>query len=253
MTIDLVDLIGSLELKAMDGVLLAADLRLRATAAGMPTARLEQAIGVAAWAHRDARRLKRGDLPRTAYIEHPLRNAARVLRWGVDREPIVLACVLHDTVEDHAPALAAVLGAATSDESTARETVLAYYVDEFGERTSALVRAMSNPLGDDSPADEAAKHDLYRQHVLAEIADPEVAVCKLADLADNALSLHHTGDGDARTARLARKYAPLLPVFFTRIGEDDVRALLDATAIDDLRRALIDGAERLGALRGAGD
>jgi hypothetical protein len=84
--------------------------------------------------------------------------------------------------------------------------------------------------------------------VLAEIADPEVAVCKLADLADNALSLHHTGDGDARSARLARKYAPLLPVFAARLGDDDVRRLLDAPAVDDLQRALAEGTERLRAL-----
>jgi len=251
MSLLLEQLVGALELKAMDGVLLAADIRVRAVAAGMPPARLEEAIAVAAWAHRGQRRLKRGDRPRTAYIEHPLRDAARVLRWGVAREPIVLACVLHDTVEDHAHELAEVLGAATSDEGAARETVLAHYADAFGERTSELVRAMSNPLGDDAPADEAAKHDVYRQHVLAEIADPEVAVCKLADLADNALSLHHTGDGDARSARLARKYAPLLPVFAARLGDDDVRRLLDASAVDDLQRALAEGAERLRALGGS--
>jgi (p)ppGpp synthase/HD superfamily hydrolase len=252
MVLDLGGLIGSLELKAMDGTLLAADIRLRAGAAGIPTARIDEAIALAAWAHRGRRRLKRGDLPRTAYIEHPLRNAARVLRWGVVREPVVLACILHDTVEDHALELAADLGASTPDEGAAREIVFAHYADAFGERTSALVRAMSNPLDDDDAStDEAAKHETYRRHVLAEIADPDVAVCKLADLADNALSLHHTGEGDARTSRLARKYAPLLPVFRQRIAEADVRALLAPAAIDQISHALDDGAERLRALSGA--
>ena len=245
MSLDLGAHIGSLELKEMDGVLLVADIRFRAASAGMPPARLEEAIALAAWAHRGTRRLKRGDLPRTAYIEHPLRNAARVLRWGVTSEPVVLACVLHDTVEDHALELAAVLGTTTTEEGAAREIVFAHYAEAFGERTSTHVRAMSNPLADDAPADEAAKHDAYRGHVVAEIADPEVAVCKLADLADNALSLHHTGDGDARTARLARKYAPLLPVFLARIDDDDVRALLDPTAIESLAESLRNGAERL--------
>jgi (p)ppGpp synthase/HD superfamily hydrolase len=248
---DLGGRIGSLELKEMDGVLLAADIRLRAAAAGMASARLEDAIALAAWAHRGKRRLKRGDLPRTAYIEHPLRNAARVLRWGVVHQPVVLACVLHDTVEDHALELAAALGAPTSDEAAAREIVLAFYVDSFGERTAELVRAMSNPLGDDAPADEAATHDSYRRHVVAEIADPEVAVCKLADLADNALSLHHTGEEDARTARLARKYAPLLPVFADRLRDDDLRSLLAEAARDDLVQALTEGAERLRVLSGS--
>lgn len=243
--------IRSLDLKEMDGVLLVADIRFRAAVAGIPSAPLEDAIALAAWAHRGKRRLKRGDLPRTAYIEHPLRNAARVLRWGVVREPIVLACILHDTVEDHALELAAALSAPTSDEGAARETVLAHYLDAFGERAAELVRAMSNPLGDDAPAGEAAKHESYRRHVLAEIADPEVAVCKLADFADNALSLHHTGEGDARTARLARKYAPLLPAFAARLRDDDVRTLLADASRDDLVRALTDGAERLRVLSGS--
>jgi (p)ppGpp synthase/HD superfamily hydrolase len=251
MVLDLDGLIGSLELKQMDGTLLAADIRFRAGAAGISTAHLDEAIALAAWAHRGKRRLKRGDLPRTAYIEHPLRNAARVLRWGVVREPVVLACVLHDTVEDHAFELAADLSAPTPDEGAAREIVFAHYAEAFGERTSTLVRAMSNPLGDDTPADEATKHETYRRHVLAEIVDPEVAVCKLADLADNALSLHHTGEGDARTARLARKYAPLLPMFRQRIAADDVRALLTPGAVEALASALDDGTERLRELGGS--
>lgn len=250
------DLVGSLELKEMDGVLLASDIRRRATVAGMAAGRIDDAITLAAWAHRGQRRLARGDLPRTAYIEHPLRNAARVLRWGVDREPVVLACILHDTVEDHAPALAAALGSAALgsaavDEAAARDVVLSDYTGRFGERTAQLVRAMSNPISDGTAADEAAKHERYRGHVVAEIADPEVAICKLADLADNALSLHHTGNGDARSARLARKYAPLLPLFRARIVQDDVRALLDAQAVESLTRALTDGAERLRVLSGS--
>jgi (p)ppGpp synthase/HD superfamily hydrolase len=238
-------LVGALELKEMDGVLLAADIRARAASAGIPSARLDEAIALAAWAHRGQRRLRRGDLPKTAYIEHPLRNASRVLRWGVVSEPIVLACILHDTVEDHAGEIAAALGREAVDEHGAREAVLADYDRRFGARTGELVRAMSNPIGDDVDAGETAKHETYRHHVLTEIADPEVAICKLADLADNALSLHHTGEGDARTARLARKYAPLLPAFAARLGDHDVRGLLDAGAVDDLRRALADGAERL--------
>jgi (p)ppGpp synthase/HD superfamily hydrolase len=244
-------LVGALELKEMDGVLLAADIRQRATSAGIPSTRLDEAIALAAWAHRGKRRLRRGDLPKTAYIEHPLRNANRVLRWGVVSEAIVLACILHDTVEDHAGEIAAALGREVVDEHGAREAVLADFGLRFGARAAGLVRAMSNPIGDDADAGEASKHQTYRRHVLSEIVDPEVAICKLADLADNALSLHHTGDGDARTARLARKYAPLLPVFAARLGDDDVRGLLDPSAVDDLRSALADGAERLRLLSGS--
>ena len=248
----IVPLIQSLELKEMDGALLVVDIRSRAVPAGLDLARLDEAIALAAFAHRAQRRRGRADLPSTAYVEHPLRNAARVLRWGVTVESIVIAALLHDTVEDHAVELAAAFGGPPAgDEGAARATVLAAYARRFGERTAALVAAMSNPLGPGGD-DERAAHERYRSHVVAAISDPQVAVCKLADLVDNALSLHHTREGaeDPRTRRLARKYSPLLPVLKERIAEADVRALLSADGWRTADDALRAGIGRMSALRG---
>jgi (p)ppGpp synthase/HD superfamily hydrolase len=238
----LLERVRTLDLKQMDAVLLAVEIQSRAAAAGMEAIRIDHAIATAAWAHRRQRRLVRGDLPSTTYIEHPLRNAARVLRWGVVSEPIVVACILHDTVEDSSFELAEVFGGEpVEDEGVARETVLIQFEDVFGERVAELVRALSNPLTGERRA-EGDAHRAYRDHVLEAIADPQVAVCKLADLVDNALSLHHTGSpDDPRTARLARKYAPVLEAVRERIAAQDVRDLLSADGHRAVTEALAAG------------
>jgi hypothetical protein len=80
--------------------------------------------------------------------------------------------------------------------------------------------------------------------------DPEVAICKLADLADNALSLDHTDPSasDPRTIRLARKYAPLLPVFLDRISEPDVRSLMSVEGNEAAAQSIAAGIARLSQL-----
>lgn len=243
----ILDRVYALDLKRMDAALLAVEVRSRADSVGFDPARTELAVATAAWAHREHRRLVRGDLPRTTYIEHPLRNAARVLRWGVVSEPIVLACILHDTVEDASFELAELFGGeAGGDEGVARELVLRQFATAFGERVAELVGALSNPIRTESLGEDDA-HRAYREHVVDVIADPEVAVCKLADLVDNALSLHHTGSpDDPRTARLARKYAPVLEVLRERVTAQDVRDLLSADGHRAVTEALATG------IRGAG-
>jgi (p)ppGpp synthase/HD superfamily hydrolase len=238
----LLDRVYALDLKQMDAVLLAVEIRSRADPLGFDTGKAELAIATAAWAHREQRRLVRGDLPRTTYIEHPLRNAARVLRWGVVSEPIVLACILHDTVEDAPFELAELFaGEAGGDEGVARELVLRQFATDFGERVAELVRALSNPIRTETLGEEDA-HRAYREHVVDVTADPEVAVCKLADLVDNALSLHHTGSpNDPRTARLARKYAPVLKVLRERVAAQDVRDLMSADGHRAVTEALAAG------------
>lgn len=241
-TARILDRVFGPDLKQMDAVLLAVEIRSRADSLGFDPRKTELSIATAAGAHREQRRLVRGDLPRTTYIEHPLRNSARVLRWGVVREPIVLACILHDTVEDASPELAELFGGeASGDEGVARELVLGQFATAFGERVAELVRALSNPVRTEPLAEDDA-HRAYREHVVDVIADPEVAVCKLADLVDNALSLHHTGaPDDPRTARLARKYAPVLEVLRERVTAQDVRDLMSADGHRAVTEALAVG------------
>jgi (p)ppGpp synthase/HD superfamily hydrolase len=212
--------------------------------------RIHSAAALAAWAHRGGRRLRRGDLPVTHYIEHPLRVAARLRRWGTVSADLIVAALLHDTVEDCADDICRVLGQSPHDEASARDEVLAFYEQEFGAEAAFIVRALTNPLTIDEQPGHRRQAE-YRRHVVQAVRDPRVAVCKFADFADNALSLHHTADvsnPDRNTVRRARKYLPLLPVFDTRLREDDVRAFVSPQGHDAMLTACATGAARLSKL-----
>jgi hypothetical protein len=61
-------------------------------------------------------------------------------------------------------------------------------------------------------ASEDERHEAYRAHVTAVVADRQVFLVKLADFVDNAGSLRYMAAGERRS-RMTRKYAPLVPVF----------------------------------------
>ena len=59
---------------------------------------LESAISLATTLHKNQSRGARGTLKRTPYIEHPLRNAIRLIRLGNTEQDVIIANVLHDMV-----------------------------------------------------------------------------------------------------------------------------------------------------------
>lgn len=206
-----------LPLKEMEGALLAAAL-LRAVEPLDAAGSVGRAVDLAAYAHRDATRARRGPLPRDSYITHPLRGALRLHRWGVRDVDVLVAAVLHDVVEDAAPDLLELAGLpvpAGDDEDAARAAAESALRDvvapAFGARVAAVVEAVSNPPGR-GPADPEERRRAYREHVLAAVrADPAALLVKTTDLYDNAGSLHHhAGEHPEQVRRLAAKYAPLL-------------------------------------------
>lgn len=62
-------------LKVMDGAALAL-----AILEEIPTEPIRRALAAAAFLHRNQTRANRGSLPRTSYIEHPLRGVLRAIR-----------------------------------------------------------------------------------------------------------------------------------------------------------------------------
>lgn len=62
--------------------------------------KLKSAIALATTLHENQSRGARETLKRTPYIEHPLRNAIRLIRLGNAEQDVIFANVLHDTVED---------------------------------------------------------------------------------------------------------------------------------------------------------
>jgi (p)ppGpp synthase/HD superfamily hydrolase len=216
-------------LKNMDPSMLVFELD-RAAHSLMPESAelVTSAATMASFLHRRQTRLVRGGLPLVPYIEHPLRVALRLLRWGVQDPNLVSAALLHDVVEDCTEELLSVFG-------QANETALRCLARLFGADTAEHVAQVTNPA---SVVDSTT----YRLHVaaLAWSGTPAVLI-KASDLKDNAGSIRHQlGNGqDGRMLRLLRKYLPCVREISRSLSAMDVEgrpALAWTAAAADLRR-----------------
>jgi HD domain-containing protein len=145
---------------------------------------------------------------REPYVNHLLRVALRIIcHYGVRDPDVICAALLHDVVEDHASDLAS-----TGDHPA----TLAVLAARFSQEVATLVEAVTNPVylpGQD-------KDEQYRAHVAASLADnPRARVIKVSDFTDNGVGIIHTTGPKA--VRLARKYAPLVPVLADLIARPD--------------------------------
>ena len=125
-----------------------------------PSEAVWEAIELAARAHRGQVRKGTG----VPYLVHPLGVARLLIEHGLPEE-VVIAGVLHDTVEDTA---------VTLGELEAR----------FGAGVAGLVAALSEP-------DKAAPWEVRKQHTLdgLRVAPLEVVLASCADKLDNLRSL----------------------------------------------------------------
>lgn len=205
----------------MDGSLLSAAIMHAAKVAGVSPSDLEalqESIIMASYLHRKDTRGNRGSLPRDMYITHPLRNTLRLLRYGITDIDILVATVLHDTVEDHPVEI--LLDLAKQDvEGVSAEDIrmrsLSFISGRFGSEVARIVLAVSNPLTKVEGLSKEEKRANYVVHVEEVIfSDVSVFLVKFADFYDNAGSLHHTtGNSKSMTTHLTLKYSPLVPVF----------------------------------------
>jgi hypothetical protein len=200
-------------------------------------ARLEQALDLAARLHAHDRR------DREPYLNHLLRVAIRIIRYGVPDPDVICAALLHDAVEDHPDELAGVGGQDGAAANGGLEGALAALAAEFGTRVADLVAAVTNP----AYAPDRDEHDQYREHVAESLAaSPWARVIKASDFTDNGVGLIHTTG--PRLHKLAGKYAPLVPVLRDLIARPDTP--LDAAAKKHILAQLDRADERFAALRG---
>jgi hypothetical protein len=189
--------------------------------AGPDRVRTGRALELAARLHAGDRR------QREPYVNHLLRVATRIIcYYGIRDADVVCAALLHDAVEDHPGELASAGGAARGGAAgNTTGAALSVLATEFGPRVAELVGAVTNP--DYVPGRD--KGQQYREHVAASLAaNPWARVIKISDFTDNGVGLIHT-TGPA-LARLAGKYAPLVPVFRDMIGRPDTPLRADARA-----------------------
>ena len=136
----------SLDLKELDSAQMTQRLTLEAkTLEWLNEERLEAAIALASILHRDQTRGNRGNFQQTPYIEHPLRNAIRLLDFGAEDEDLILAAILHDVIEDGARTFVrTVLRSEYTGELAARALLAQFIGEHFGERVLKLVTAVTN-------------------------------------------------------------------------------------------------------------
>lgn len=223
------NMIGTLPLKEMDSALLTISLMVEVDKIGLDTAKVRSALAMASFLHRKQTRASRGGLPRTPYIEHPLRNALRLIRWGCVDQDTIIAAILHDTQEDCFEEMVSAYG--IPGETHPRQILTRI----FGDRVAFIVNAVSNP---DFPAgmSRVERNALYCQHVIHIVyIDPGVMLVKLSDFFDNAISLRHSDLNSPKEISMARslsnKYLPLVPVFLDAISFHGNRLLLADTAL----------------------
>lgn len=176
------------------------------------------ALNLATYLHREATRSFRHNLLSTPYIEHPLRNATRLLRDGCTSERVIIAVILHDTVEDCAEEIVAVfLNEKTEgrSESELRSMSLSYIGEHFGAAVERIVRNVSNAILEKGISREE-KNIFYVSGLKEVLYDADTYATKYTDLKDNALGLHHNyvvGGDNRKTVARAVKYLMAIPVF----------------------------------------
>ena len=184
--------------------------------------KMREAILLASELHQNDLRSNRAKYDVTPYIEHPLRNTLRLIRWGCTDQSVLISSILHDTVEDHPHEISADHhGEATDDEHAARENSFKYIEAKFGKRVSKTVQGMSNPIFADKYMPAAKKNIIYADHVTEAIQDPHVFVNKMADFTDNALGLHHNRASMSETSlrKKATKYLLVIDALESRLKQ----------------------------------
>lgn len=212
-----------LSLKKMDPSMLLFELNNVTSRMSEDDARMvTSAAELASYLHRDQRRYVRDDMPAVPYIEHPLRNALRIARWGSRDAELLTIALLHDVVEDCAPELIEIEGITVAPNATKRvvqdhaiSVLNSYYSPRVGESVAKLTNGFHNPK---------AK---YLDHVKTMSSDRNFLLVKASDLHDNAGSLKHQVNGmDAsKITKRIDKYTPAVEV---------VLDALQARSMDDM-------------------
>lgn len=243
-------IMDTLPLKEMDGSLLTHAILKSSQDVGMSKDVVEKALATASVLHRKATRANRGNMSRTHYIEHPLRNVLRLLRWGVTSETTIVATILHDVVEDCAKEITdTVLGSMPGvdrSETFMRAKAEQYIVDNFGGAVEDVVFSVTNPIMERSLSKDE-KRSLYVDHVTSSVHSPEIFLVKFSDWVDNAAGLmhNHIPGNEQMISHLAKKYLPLADVFETKLSQMDVKGQVSEEGYAEILRHIEEGRNNL--------
>lgn len=183
---------------------------------------------------------KRG---RESYNNHILRVATRVIspaHYNVGDPEIVIAALLHDSVEDHKHELAQL-----DSDARGEQTTIALGVIEalYGQGVAKIVGAVTNPKFDKTDDWRA----IYREHVRVQLmAVPKARPVKLSDFDDNGVGIIYSPP--EKSEKLSVKYEPMIPIF------RDIVMLPDTPLSDTAKERILDqldlAEERFAAILG---
>ena len=245
------EFVKHLPLREMDGTLLSYEILDEAINHKLNLNAVNNSIRFASYLHRNDIRGGGGILPDN-YINHPLRNTVRIMRYGCFQEDIIIASILHDIVEDHAfdivsefttHDLSDIDVKSQDGQIILAEFALKYIQEQFGYNVSRIVNKVSNKPNQAGLSREEQRA-VYIKHVAAAITDdPEVFMVKFSDFSDNAIDLHHNVSNVDMVSHLSRKYFPLIPYF--RSGIQSLSLLVYPASKNEMLIQLQSGAQTL--------
>ena len=188
-----------------------------------PSSELLSALELSKFLHREQFRTN-FDGTRSLYSTHPLRVALRASILTGDEE-LVIAGLLHDTVEDCSNSFVKDMVSATSmGLNIALEAELSYFLDSiFSQRVMKVVQGLTVPYVIEAVTDRTERHKQYAIHVLESVrSDVDVLIIKVCDFIDNAGGVTKFGEDSKHyvlAQRLAKKYLPLADPFIEILGD----------------------------------
>lgn len=237
------EILSKTPLKELDTAQLVQTLRHEMTKIGIYDETVDSAVNLATILHSHQTRGNRGNFTKTPYIEHPMRNAVRLIRLGVKDKDVIIATVLHDTIEDGAKVFVKKFNNDDSKvdlihELDAREQLRSHIKLVYGKKVLSLVDAVTNDyvadtVKDKMPAEE--KNRIYLEHVKKNIVkSPEIFLVKVSDFIDNATGLYNNDvpSRAAKTAKQAKKYLPVVKAF------QDAMKNMDLPISDEGRKSI---------------
>lgn len=238
-------ILRNLPLKEMNSAHLAQSLQNECIAAGMDPDVISSSVDLATILHAHQTRGNRGNFTTTPYIEHPLRNALRLVRMDVPDQDIIVAAVLHDTIEDGASVFVKKFhGVDEPDGEIESRKILGDYInDAYGPEVLEIVEAVTNNYvadTDKSRMSLSEKHRIYCEHVRKAIRNrPGVLLVKLSDFIDNATGLYHNDipGREDKTRKQAMKYLPVVDVFLEEL--DRTKLPVSEQTVEDLKAQLL--------------
>lgn len=203
---------------------------IEAKDSGMNVEKVQEAINLATLLHegqtRGPRVINGVFKDKVNYIEHPLRNTLRLMRLGVEDQNIIVASLLHDTVEDGSQNFAQQFLKKELEENEARQELSNHIRNSFNPEVENIVQAVTNehiPLKRIQSMSMEERRKIYRDHVDENIKHNSGALMvKVSDFIDNATGLHHNDFEGKEKAILKRalKYLPVIEIFRKRIAEN---------------------------------